>query len=488
MKISSNWTLALMLVIVSSTLSLAGEYRDKVIVISKTFRNSDPDIQYIARRDLEVLVSDATAPGMANGASKITDDLLYALAQKDVPVEAKKYILRQLARVGTSKAVGPLSQIMLGKDKRLAEDARAAIESIRGSKASNALKAAYGKMDTEGKLNILKSLALRGESSSVRFIANELENGSESISVTAAWALGEIENSGSLRALRNAYSVGHSGSVKQAIERSLLSNPSVGSNLLHEIFSEGSDAASRRAALRTLIKRQDRDVEEAIAQGLQSEEADLRTIAIESSLSSGVEKFQRAVLDRVVEMGPEDMLTVLGGLNNVEDEVAESIALQVIENGDESLRLNALDLIGDVGSERSIDLLLNTFENGDRASQIKAASAIAQIDAPELDERLAGMLKSSDSKKVLFAQEVLVYRNIPNAKMYLVEAVKSGDPTIARGALKTLSVIADSSDLDQLYAIANSKSGESKRLIVSLLKKLAPEFGSAALQEHVANL
>ncbi len=155
------------------------------------------------------------------------------------------------------------------------------------------------------------------------------------------------------------------------------------------------------------------------------------------------------------------------GLNNVEDEVAESIALQVIENGDESLRLNALDLIGDVGSKRSIDLLLNTFESGDRASQIKAASAIAQIDAPELDERLAGMLKSSDSKKVLFAQEVLVYRNIPNAKMYLVEAVKSGYPTIARGALKTLSVIADSSDLDQLYAIANSKSGESKRLIVS---------------------
>jgi hypothetical protein len=237
-----------------------------------------------------------------------------------------------------------------------------------------------------------------------------------------------------------------------------------------------------------LIKRQDRDVEDAIGLGLKSEDADLRTIAIESALSSGVEKFQRAVLDRVVEMGPEDMLTVLGGLNNVEDEVAESIALKVIETGDESLRLNALDLIGDVGSKRSIDLLLNTFENGDRASQIKAASAIAQIDAPELDERLSEMLNSSGSEKVLFAQEVLVYRNIPDAKMYLIEGVNGGDPKVARGALKTFSVIADSSDLDQLYAIANSKSGEPKRLIVSLLKKLAPEFGSNSLQERVANL
>jgi hypothetical protein len=100
MKISSNWVLALMLVLGLAALSSAGEYRDRVIVISKIFRNSDPDVQYVARRDLEVLVSDATAPARANGASKITDDLLYALVQNDIPVEAKKYILRQLASWG----------------------------------------------------------------------------------------------------------------------------------------------------------------------------------------------------------------------------------------------------------------------------------------------------------------------------------------------------------------------------------------------------
>jgi hypothetical protein len=72
--------------------------------------------------------------------------------------------------------------------------------------------------------------------------------------------------------------------------------------------------------------------------------------------------------------------------------------------------------------------------------------------------------------------------------MHLLEAVKGKEPAFARGALKTLSVIADSSDLDQLYTIANSKSGESKRMIVSLLKKLAPVYGSKSLRESVANL
>ncbi len=488
MKILSNWTLALMLVLVASSLSLAGEYRDKVIIISKTFRNSDPDIQYIARRDLEILVSDATAPGMANGASKVTDDLLYALAQRDVPVEAKKYILRQLARVGTSKAVNPLAQIMMAKDKRLAEEARAAIESIPGSKARNALQKAYLKMDTEGRKNILKSLAHRGEASSVRFISKELGNGNESIAVTAAWALGEIGNSGSLAALRKTYRDASKGVVKQEIERSILGNPSVDSNLLHEIFSDGSDAASRRAALRILVQRRDRDVGDAIDAGLISEAADLRTIAIETALSSGVEDYQRAVLDRVSKMTSEDLYTVLGGLHNVESEVAESIALQIFEDSDEDLQLAALDLIGKVGSKDSINLLLNVFDEGSRASQIKAAAALAQIDAPELDDRLAKMLRSTNSKDILLAQEVLVYRNIPNAKSYLLAAVKGEDATTVRGALKTLSVIADHSDLDQLYEIAESKSGESKRLIVSLLKKLAPEFGSDSLKKRVVNL
>lgn len=488
MKILSNLTLALVFALVSANLSLAGEYEDKVVAIAKTFGNSDPEVQYTARRDLEILVSDATAPGMARGASKITEDLLYGLARNDVPSEAKKYILRQLARVGTSKAVNPLSQIMMGDDDRLAEEARAAIESIPGGRASSALKMAYPKLDTEGKANILKSLAHRGEASSVRFLAKELENGNEPIAVTAAWALGEIGNGGSLSALRKAYRDDYSGSVMQEIERSLLSNRSVDSNLLHEIFAEGSDVASRRAALRILIQRQDKGVGDTIALGLDSEEGDLRTIAIESALSSKVDRFQRMVLDRVPRLAPGDLATLLGGLHNVEDEVAESIALQVYQNSDESLQIAAIDLIGRVGSQRSIGLLLNSFDEGDRASQIKAASALAQLEAPELDKRLAEMLDAADAKDVLLAQEVLVYRNIPNAKTYLLGAVKGEDSTIARGALKTLSVIADDSDLDQLYDIALSKSGESKRLLVSLLKKLAPEFGSTALQERVANL
>ena len=57
----------------------AEEYQDRVMEIAKAFSNSDPEAQYTARRNLEILVSQATAPERLRGAAKITDDLLYAL-------------------------------------------------------------------------------------------------------------------------------------------------------------------------------------------------------------------------------------------------------------------------------------------------------------------------------------------------------------------------------------------------------------------------
>ena len=63
--------------IVSATALQAAEYRDQVIEIAEAFSNSDPEAQYTARRNLEILVSQATAPHQLRGAEKITEDLLH---------------------------------------------------------------------------------------------------------------------------------------------------------------------------------------------------------------------------------------------------------------------------------------------------------------------------------------------------------------------------------------------------------------------------
>ena len=456
--------------------------------IAKAFSNSDPEAQYTARRNLEILVSQATAPERLRGAAKITDDLLYALDSGATPREAKKYILRQLARVGTSKAVNPLVELMMGSDELLAENARKALEIIEGSKARSALIKAYPKLGVKGKTDILKSLAHRGESSSVGFIAKQIEGRSSEIATTAAWALGRIGGSRALRALDSAYSKKPSGKVAAAIEQAILTNDGASRKALYVIFEKGSYVSQKRAALRRLIERKDSGVAEAISESLASDEADMHLIAIESALSSGNADYQSLVLDKVESLSGEDLYAVLAGLTLVDSETAEGIALEIFENGNESHQLLAIDALGRIGSANSVGTLLRAFDEGSRAVKIKASLAIARIDAPAMDESIEAMLNAVAEKDVLLGQELLTHRNIPSGKEHLLKSVRSGNPAQVRGALRTFSIIADTEDLEQLFEISRGASPETKLLIESLLKKLGPEFGSVALQRKLVNL
>lgn len=456
--------------------------------IAKAFSNSDPEAQYTARRNLEILVSQATAPERLRGAAKITDDLLYALDSGATPREAKKYILRQLARVGTSKAVNPLVQLMMGSDELLAENARKALEIIEGSKARNALIKAYPKLGVKGKTDILKSLAHRREAASVGFIAKQLEGGSSEIATAAAWSLGRIGGSRALRALDYAYSKKPSEKIAAAIEQAILTNDGASSNALYAIYDKGSHVSQKRAALRLLIDRKDSGVAEAISESLASDDAHLRLIAIESALSSRDAEYQGLVLEKVESLSGEDLYAVLAGLTLVDSELAEGIALEIFENGNESHQLLAIDALGRIGSANSVGTLLRAFDEGSRAVKIKASLAIARIETPAMDEWIEAMLGSVVEEDVLRGQELLTHRNIPNGKEHLLKSVKSGNPAQARGALRTFSIIADTEDLEQLFEISRGASPETKRLIESLLKKLGPEFGSVALQRKLVNL
>lgn len=456
--------------------------------IAETFSNSDPEAQYTARRNLEILVSDATAPGQSRGAAKITEDLLYALASDDAPREAKKYILRQLARVGTSKAVDPLVELMSGSDQLLAENARKALETIEGSKARNALIKAYPDLNAKGKANLLKSLAHRGESGSIGFIAKQLDNGADELAATAAWSLGRIGGARSLRALGAAYTNDPSTEVAAAIEQALLANDRVSSDSLYAIFQDGTSVAQKRAALRRLIDRQDRGVANAIADGLASDDSDLRLIAIESALSSGSGEYQGIVLDSVPEMDSEDLLAVLAGLVHVEPERAEAVAIEIFDNSDEPHQLLAIDVLGRVGSADSVGTLTRAYDEGSRAVKIKASLAIARIDTPAMDAWIQAMLNSVVEKDVLRGQELLTHRNVPGGKERLLQFVKSGNAAQTRGALRTFSMIADTKDLDLLFEISRGSSQETKRLIESLLEKLGPVYGSIALNRKLVNL
>ena len=471
-----------------SSATLASEYRSELLALTEQFESSDPEVQYTARRGLEVLVAKATAPGVDRGISKINGDLLYCLRRNDVSREAKKYLLRQLALAGTSKVVSQLSRMMFGDDPLLAENARKALESIEGSRASAALRRAFARSDTAARKDLIRSLGKRSDAASIALLGKNLKNADTGIAVAAAHALGRIGGNRAQALLSAQYGNSRDAAVTQAIERTLLASGLGDSSALMELYENGSDVAVRRAALSRLLAQGGTGVLEALRSGLADADSAMRTIAIRAALSSSDAAFRDLVVERSTEMKNADLAVALSALQSIEQARAERMAIRAFDRGDETLMGLALDALANCGSSLSVDLLVSAYGKEHKVLRIKAASAIGRLKSSKMDERLTAMLRSDSNDEVITALELLAHRNIPHAKSMLLGLVAGEDEELVKAALKTLPAIASEADLDRLLEIAKDKQGESRRWIVAILKKLAPLVGSETLQSQVEQL
>lgn len=486
MKISFKNQILVVAISTFSTLALASEYRSEMMALAKQFESSDLEAQYAALRGLEVLVAKASAPDVPRGISKINADLLYGLRSSGVSREAKKYMLRQLALVGSSQAVSSLNRIMFGDDALLAENARKAMESIEGSRATEALIKAFAKADIAGQKDLIRSLGKRADDASIVLIGRGLESPDTGIAIEAAQALGRVGGEQAQSLLVSQYGKNVNEVLAQAIERSILASGLEDPVTLKELFEGGSDVAIRRAALSRLLTQGGPGVLEALRLGLA--DSDMRSIAIRAGLASDEAALKDAVLEHSKDMNNADLGILLSGLDSVDKESAERIAIRAFDSGDEALMVLALEALGHCGSSLSVDLLISAYGKNDKILRLQAASSIGRIQSDKMDQRLADMLNSTLKDEVDLALELLAHRNIPEAKSLLLGLVAGDDQDLVRSALRALPPIATDSDLDALLEIAAGAQGDARRMMVSLLKKLAPMVGSDSLQLEVKQL
>ncbi len=145
-----------------STNGFADNHVMDLDAIIEGFSNDDPALQYVSRLELLKYVSVGTAPDKKDGAERVTEALLPHLKSFSTPAEAKKYIIRDLARVGTASAVSTLSRILRGRNEFLAEEARQALEQISDPEATAEIQRAIrSSSDREERRILIRTLANR---------------------------------------------------------------------------------------------------------------------------------------------------------------------------------------------------------------------------------------------------------------------------------------------------------------------------------------
>ncbi|NLS97763.1 MAG: HEAT repeat domain-containing protein [Planctomycetaceae bacterium] len=131
---------------------------------------------------------------------------LIAALGSDISRDAKDYVCRKLAGIGTPAAVPALSKLLpIEANSHLA---RHALERIPGPEALAALATAAKELSGKLKIGAIGSLGARGDSSSVATLASLLNDADPAVARSAAMSLGLIGGSEATAVLQSAIQTG----------------------------------------------------------------------------------------------------------------------------------------------------------------------------------------------------------------------------------------------------------------------------------------
>jgi HEAT repeat protein len=135
-------------------------------------------------------------------AAKELEKRLIAALQGELSRDAKEYVCRKLAVIGTANAVPQLTDLLVNSDS--SHMARFALERIPAPEAAKALRDALSKVSGNVKIGVISSLGGRRDSAAVAPLGSLLKDAEPTIARAAALALGAIGNAEAASALQLA--------------------------------------------------------------------------------------------------------------------------------------------------------------------------------------------------------------------------------------------------------------------------------------------
>ena len=163
--------------------------------------------QYDWGTDREPLkpIEDAVAAchGNDDARKKLENDLLSALAS-DISRDAKDYVCRKLAIIGSTTSIPVLSKLLVVENH--SHMARFALERIPGAESAKALLEALSSASNQFKVGIISSIGSRRDEAAVAKLATFISDNDSGVARAAAHALGQIGSAEAAKALQVAKS------------------------------------------------------------------------------------------------------------------------------------------------------------------------------------------------------------------------------------------------------------------------------------------
>jgi len=402
----------------------------------------------------------AAAMLLAAAASGDGEAQLIAVLQSGATQKEKADACRELAHVGTKKAV-PALAALLG-DEKLSHMARYALEPILDPAADAALRDALSKVKGRPLLGVIGSLGVRRDAKAVDALAKLLADADADVAQAAARALGRIGTPDAAKAI-DAALAGAPAANQVAFCEGLF-------RCAEALADGGQYAASqsifdrlrglnqapqqvRAGALRGAILMRREEGIPLMIEAIRGADYVLTAAAVRASMEmSGPEV--TAVLARELPRLPADKQVLLvNTLGRRGDASAGPALLALAAKGPDAVRLAAIRNVTHLGYAPALTLLAELALSGEGDLASVARECLGSFPGKDADATIAAMLAHKDAKVRSLAVEMIGQRKTGQSAASLLKAAGDDEEPVRLAALRALRDQAGLAELPALLTI-----------------------------------
>jgi HEAT repeat protein len=446
--------------------------------------------RYGPQMELQGLGAKASRPGAEAERAELMKILAAKATDATVPQPARVWIVRQLEYFGASESVAALATLLGGQDVEVKDCARRALEKNPDPAAGERLRAALKQGgDVNWRIGLIQSLGQRRDAAAVELIRDQLSRKETAASAVAA--LGKIADEKAVLALWQAYDDGAPGAADALVTAGnrLLADGDKGGavHLFARLYSPSltilgaKDPAApvqvRSAALIGWAGAADPELARSrITEALQQKEARLQFAAVTAAtVAYGKEGASALLAPLLPKLSPTAAIYAL----RVLDAAAERQIIAAASNPDETVRLAALERLGQVGDAEGVATLLQAAA-GEGASAQEAAAALARISGPDAGAALSQCAGQGDNKARVAAITALAQRNDSSASPALLKYAGEADPQLSRAACDALAKVGTDGQLDGLIQLVQAgKTPGAADALQAVASRTADKSGAA---------
>jgi len=393
-----------------------------------------------------------------------------AVLQSDAPKPAKALACKQLTIYGTKEAVPALAALLA--DPELSSWTRIALEAIPDPAASEALRAALGKLQGRPAIGVINSLAVRRDSQAVGLLVQRLKDADAQVVAAAAVALGRIGGPDAVTALQQAIASSPAaarGDVAKGCilcaERLRTEGKSDEAIKLYDLV-RAADVPKHKAleATRGAILARGAAGLPLLVEQLQSLEKARFAIGLGVAREIAGKEVTDILLAQQGRAAPGRQALLILALADRDDPKARDALMQAAKSGADAVRIAAIGGLARIAPDSCVPVLIDAAlaENPELAET--AIAALADLPSKQVDDTAVAQLQKAQGNARLVWIDLAGRRHVEATAPVLLKAMDDPDAKIRTAALTALGETIAVGQLPMLIARAleTEKADEAK--------------------------